>query len=126
MKVINQSGNLLVATGILHNMVGFIMGSDPLIKILQAGVWNSITGHQDKRDMLVWFLYSGFAMIVMGVILQRMIQRKEQHSFSLIGWFTFLSGVAISVLEPISGGWLLIPQGLILMSVKKKESLSTT
>jgi len=59
--------------------VGLILGADLIKKIWQVGIWDSIAGYQDGRETLVWFLYSGLAMMVMGVILGRMIQRNEQH-----------------------------------------------
>lgn len=68
MKAWKYSGQFLIATGIIHNTLGFVMGWDTLTSIIKAGFVNSINSEMD-RNAIFWFLFTGFMMMVLGSLM---------------------------------------------------------
>jgi hypothetical protein len=122
MSFSKNSGNLLIATGVLHNIIGFVMGWNVLADIVKSGFVNSIHEEMD-RNAIFWFLFGGFAMIMLGKLMQDYIKAGS----SLPKWL----GVSLLVLSltgaimmPVSGFWLVIPQALLVLSMQKKRQES--
>lgn len=65
MNISKHSGNLLIATGIFHNVIGVVMGWPVLTEMVSSGFINSINDQMD-RNAIFWFLFSGFMMIILG------------------------------------------------------------
>jgi len=69
MKLSQNSGNLLIGTGVIHNLLGFIMGRETLAQIVSSGFVNSINDQMD-RNAIFWFLFGGFMMMILGKLMQ--------------------------------------------------------
>lgn len=69
MNLSKNSGNLLVATGLVHNIIGFVMGWNVLTEIVRSGFVNSINDQMD-RNAVFWFLFAGFIIIALGKLIQ--------------------------------------------------------
>jgi uncharacterized membrane protein len=114
-----NSGNLLIVTGVLHNIVGFVMGWDVLTAIVRSGFINSINDEMD-RNAIFWFLFGGFVMITLGKLMQDCLDA----GWRLPKWL----GVSLLVLSligcvmmPLSGFWLVIPQALLIISKRRRR-----
>jgi len=116
------SGTLLVCTGILHQIVGFVAGLAVTVdgvernlfsEMVERGVVDAI-GADFARMSWFWFLFTGFALLILGDLARRMENRGAILPASL-GWQLLALGVAGAVLIPASGFWLLIPQGAWIM-----------
>jgi Na+/proline symporter len=77
MNLSRNSGYLLLATGVIHNLLGFIMGKDVVVQILNSGVINSINTEMD-RNAIFWFLFSGFMMMILGKLMQDYIKHLNK------------------------------------------------
>lgn len=123
MKLARYSGWYLLATGIIHNAIGFIMGWEILWDIHRDGWWNTIENAQGidfARSAIIWFLVLGFFWMLMGWLMQAW-QRETQKSLpGTIGWGMLAMGVWVAVMLPASGAWLVILQGLILIMDRRK------
>lgn len=114
-----SAGAMLVAIGLLHQLVGVLFGlgvlspfegapfAAPLLDILRDGVVGAVEPHA-PRMILFWFLMTGFCMILAGWlahVLER--ARALPGSFAVaLGAFSLTGAVLI----PVSGFWLgLIP-----------------
>jgi hypothetical protein len=120
MNLSKNSGNLLIATGIIHNIIGFIMGWNVLTEIVRSGFVNSINNEMD-RNAIFWFLFGGFAMMALGKLMQDCLDAD----WRLPKWL----GVSLLVLSligcmmmPVSGFWLVVPQALLIISTHRKKS----
>ena len=119
MNLSKNTGNLLIATGILHNLVGVIMGWSVLIEIGASGFFNSINNEMD-RNAIFWFLFAGFMMIIMGKLMQHYLEAD----WNLPMWLG-ISLLALSlvgcIMMPVSGFWLVIPQAILIINARKKR-----
>lgn len=114
-------GELLVATGVLHTLVGLRSFRAPLAAIGRDGVVDAVAGAPDRR-LAVWFLLFGFSTMQMGG-LTRWAQHRTGtlpafHRWALLG----ISGLA-ALLMPRSGFWLVLPQAaLALVAARRVET----
>ncbi len=103
------SGRFLIATGILHNIIGVWMGFAILKQIALGGFVNAIDPHFD-RMAIFWFLFSGFAMMMWGQLLFAMTSIPRGFAWSLL-----VLCIVGAVMMPVSGFWLVIPQALYML-----------
>lgn len=119
MNFSKNSGNLLIATGVLHNLIGFVMGWSVLTDIVRSGFINSINEQMD-RNAVFWFLFGGFTMIMLGKLMQDYLEADWQ----LPKWLG-LSLLALSligcIMMPVSGFWLVVPQAILILNTHKKR-----
>ncbi len=123
MQLWRYSGLLLIGTGVIHNMIGIILGWDFLAVMASEGLWNTaeqsvLPGMLHTRAELLWFLMLGFAWIMIGALLHGHIRSQQTPPAKLYGWALFMKGIVIAILLPASGAWLFLPQGLILMTAR--------
>ncbi len=115
---------LLIATGIIHTLVGLLAYAAPLADIGRAGVFNAVGSHAD-RDAAVWFLLSGVLLITLG----QLSRWAQQHTGTLpafLGWTLLGVGAAVAILMPVSG-WPLVAAagGLLLVAARVKGRRDT-
>lgn len=110
------SAYLLIATGIIHNTLGVILGSSSLAAIARSGFFHSVDPHFD-RMAIFWFLFAGFGMMMWGQLILSMRAVPRSFAYSLLA----LCCVG-ALMMPISGFWLVIPQALYML----RHSASTT
>lgn len=117
MRLSKYSGYYLFATGVIHNLIGFIMGWGVLTDIHHDGWWNSVESSQGvhfDRSAILWFLLLGFFWMLMGYLMQLWLNQKQLIPASIGCTFVIL-GLLTGILVPVSGAWLFIPQGLVIV-----------
>ena len=112
------SGIFLIATGILHNLIGFILRWDIFLDIIDSGVWNTIFSHDD-RSSFFWLISSGFFWIVLGHALHYYIKKHNSPVPKIIGWYLLGFAVIVVISMPTTGGWLFFPQAYIILRAKQ-------
>jgi len=121
------SGILLIGTGIIHNLIGFTAGWDILVSIMSDGVWDTIDvpvpdGAEHTRAELLWFLMLGFAWMMVGALFHAKIQTQQRPLAKVWGWVLVFKGALMAVVLPVSGAWLFLPQGMIILFAKRVEN----
>ncbi len=120
------SGWYLLATGIIHNAIGLIMGWDILLGIHREGWWNTVESPQGidfARSAITWFLVLGFFWMMMGWLMQCWQRVTHKPLPGLIGWGMLIMGAWVAILVPASGAWLVIVQGLIVMMDRRRREI---
>lgn len=116
------SGYYLVATGIIHNLIGLMMGWPILLEMANAG-WISSTVVDGQvlmdREAISWFLITGFFWIAFGLTLQKTIEQGFIPPASL-GWNFIIIGTIVAFIMPVSGAYLFVIQGIILLRGTQK------
>lgn len=116
------SGYYLVATGIIHNLIGLMMGWPILLEMANAG-WISSTVVDGQvlmdREAISWFLITGFFWIAFGLTLQKTIEQGFIPPVSL-GWNFIIIGTIVAFIMPVSGAYLFVIQGIILLRGTQK------
>ena len=117
-------GPLLIATGIIHTLVGLLAYAAPLAAIGRAGVFNAVGSHAD-RDAAVWFLLSGVLLITLGQLC-RWTQQQTGTLPAFLGWTLLGVAAATATLMPVSG-WPLVAAagGLLLTAARVKGRRGT-
>lgn len=115
------SGFLLVTTGCLHTLIGVLDGNPLLAAMLGEGLVGTVTASLE-RQLLFWFLVSGAALILMG-LLALGYDRALPASF---GWGLLLLSVVGSLVLGPSGFLLIIPQAIYVLVVayRRKDGQS--
>lgn len=119
MNFSKNSGNLLFATGILHNLIGFIMGWSVLTEIARSGFVNSIHEEMD-RNAIFWFLFGGFMLMILGKLIQHYLEAEWQLP-KWLGLSILILSLTGCVMMPVSGFWLVVPQAVIIILASKKR-----
>ena len=115
-------GKWLIATAIVHALVGVALGGDILIGIVKRGMFNTVPDTDPLTGMVVWFmLFSApFAMLGMAVdTLERAERFPRAFALGLGTAFMALLGV---VLMPVSGFWVVFPPAIGLMLRSKASA----
>ncbi|WP_175573065.1 MULTISPECIES: DUF6463 family protein [Thalassotalea] len=125
MKIMQYSGYYLLATGILHNIIGLSLGWSSLVAMHQDGwFFSTLVNNQMAfdREAISWFLITGCFWMLFGLMLQKALNEGYCPPLSL-GWGFVFIGVIVAVIMPISGAYLFIIQGAILIigTTKRKQ-----
>lgn len=127
------SGQVLMATGVVHQVVGVLIGlglGDELdgrnlfAEITEAGGVASIAPDLGRMT-LFWFLFFGFAMLMLGSLMHH-CERRGQVLPESLGWQMGVLAVAGSLMIPASGFWLIIPQGLWIVREARRRAGTAT
>lgn len=116
----NWIGKFVIGIGTLHTLVGIILLT-PLVEdeLLADGLFNSING-QPKREAFLWFLTSGFFMLIVGGLLNFM-EKNGQTIPSFLGWSLFFTALFVVFFSPISGAWLIfVPAIALILKISNK------
>lgn len=106
-------GKWLIGVGVVHVLFGIVFMHSVLNVLWQEGLFNTING-QPPREMVFWFLVTGFLTVIIGGL----VDRFEKSGLGLprfLAW-SFLALVVVGiVIMPISGIWLLVPPTISLL-----------
>ncbi|KAI8826908.1 uncharacterized protein EV422DRAFT_16842 [Fimicolochytrium jonesii] len=116
-------GATLVLTGVTHILVGLTHPrlGPPLLSMVRSGLFDSITGisldptssgaPQYDRMAAWWFELAGAAMILLGISIRENINVAGYVPRG-VAWGTLGVGVIGALVQPLSGCWTLIAQGI--------------
>jgi hypothetical protein len=112
------AGPIVLAIGILHTLVGLLIGASPLADIFRAGYIGAVDGHFDRMAIL-WFLMFGFVLMLLGEAFRGMEQSPEGVPPRL-GWLLGAICIAGAAAMPVSGFWLgLIPSVIVVRARRR-------
>jgi len=114
------SGIFLIATGILHSVVGIIAMGNYLWAILKDGLLNAV-GEDVNRNLAFWFLICGIFIIIFGQVLHIYIKKEQKPAPVTLGYWLLGLSVIGCIIAPATGFWLFIPQALIILFAKTQR-----
>lgn len=112
---------LLVGIGLLHSVVGILMGAATLRDMLKVGLWGSMTRSRagpPSPSYLLWFLLTGFFMILLGHLglwIERSLKRPLPAFFGVE--FLIISAALLVVHGGAAPGWIFVGAGLWVVLV---------
>ena len=112
-------GPAIMATAVLHTIVGFIFASQPLMDVVNAGVFNAVDPHFD-RMAAIWFLLFGVMLFLLGMFVQWALQTTGTLPAS-VGWVFLLMCIVGAILMPASGFWLGIIEAVIMLKISYEQ-----
>lgn len=111
---------LVLLAAAVHVCVGVVASFPEWQGILADGLWDTVANDDDARMTALWFMVSGIAFFGIGFLSRRMLSISGRTSTE-IGWIMLATGIPVSVMEPISGGWLLIVIGVLAVAAARRE-----
>jgi hypothetical protein len=116
-------GPLLIATGVLHLLVGLMFYVRPLTAIARDGFFNAVTpdlaAPAFDRDAAFWFMFFGVMILILGALMH-WSQARIGSLPAFLGWALLSLGVAGVILMPLSGFWLVLPQAVLVLAVARR------
>jgi len=111
--VITWIGPLIVATGVLHMVVGVLLFRAPLAAIFRDGFVGSV-GRDPTRGLAFWFMLFGPVLAAIGWIVQHALAVGDGAVLTVVGWTLLVTGVIGAAAIPVSGFWIVIVLSLSL------------
>ncbi len=106
-------GTLLRLTGLLHQAVGLLVAGDLVVAALRDGYVGAFEVDA-QRAVMFWYFVSGFFMLFAGRALAEI--ERERPLPAGLGWWLLGIGVLGGLAIPLSGFWLAVPQGLLVLA----------
>jgi hypothetical protein len=107
----------MISTAALHTVVGLIFAYGPLMKIINAGLFNSVDPYYDRMSAF-WYMSFGVLLFFIGILESWGIRETGTLPASL-GWGLLIFGIIGVILMPISGFWLVLPQSYMILRAAK-------
>ena len=125
-RLSRHTGPVLVGVGAIHIAVFTILGFPAVVEILQAGVFNAIG--DDFGRGLFWYggWFAGALMILLGLVLTSWVRTTERPIPRYFGVFVVVMGAVLMVLQPASGGFLVVITGAIALCRPPRTEQSPT
>ncbi len=98
-------GRSVIVIGMVHSVFGFIAFRDILVELGKELLLNSVDGQPD-REAAFWFLFTGFALLIMGGLIHWVEQRQLTLPLFLKWSFLVITLLGCFIM-PKSGFWLL-------------------
>ena len=114
------SGPLLMATGVLHLLAGFVFYPEPLAAIMQDGFFNAVElnpAQFDREAAFWWMVFGGMLLIFGGLV--HWAQARTGTLPAFLGWALLALGVVGVSLMPASGFWLTFPQAALVFAAAR-------
>ncbi len=98
-------GKSLLVIGLLHSIFGFVVFRGVLGDLVRDGLFNTIDMQAD-RNAAFWFLFGGFALLIIGGLVD-WAERTKLALPPFLTWSFLVLTSAGCVIMPKSGFWLL-------------------
>ncbi len=116
-------GQLLMATGVLHLVSGFVFYPGPLFAIAGDGFLNAVEPDVAfstfDREAAFWYMIFGVMLLMLGG-LTHWAQAQTGTLPAFLGWSLLALGVVGVILMPASGFWLALPQAVLMLAVARR------
>ena len=111
-------GKCLIIIGIIHSIFGFIVFHSIIADLAREMLFNSVD-RQPDRNAAFWFLFTGFALIIIGGLID-WAERKYGELPSFLKWSFLAITIVGCFIMPKSGFWLLFIPTIGLLLRKNK------
>jgi Protein of unknown function (DUF2867)/Family of unknown function (DUF6463) len=110
-----RSGSLLIATGVLHELVGAFLYREELAEIGRAGVFGAVDSDRGPLAAALWFLIAGVGIILLGALFRWVETDLDRPVPARAGWCLAVLGALVVVPMPASGGWVFFPLAMLIV-----------
>ncbi|REE99132.1 DUF6463 family protein [Thermomonospora umbrina] len=109
---------LTIACAVVHTVYAFAVMPGTWGDIVRAGVFDGIEG-DPEREAALWFLFAGIGFFAIGTLTQVVLRSTGRVPLQIAGYLLLL-GVPMSIVEPASGGWLLMGLGVLALVAHRR------
>jgi uncharacterized membrane protein len=121
-------GVFFVLTAVGHAVIGLAIFRDPLAAIVRDGFVNGVEPALLERGLLpyfdreaaFWFMLYAPILLLIGFVTRRALELGDAVMLRLVGWTLLVMGGAGALAMPISGFWIvLLLGGLVLRAARR-------
>ncbi|KAB2352671.1 DUF6463 family protein [Actinomadura rudentiformis] len=114
---------LIIGIAIIHTVYAFVALAGTWGDIVQDGVVNSVSG-DPEREAALWFFYAGIGFMAIGTFAHRAIRTTGRLPLQ-VGVYLLLIGGTMVVIQPASGGFLVLVAGLLALAAARLTPADT-
>ena len=124
-------GEAVIATGVLHNLLGGYLYRRQLAGMARDGLFNSAsdavlgTVDGERRHTAFWFLMAGLAFITIGASIRRGAATGERIAPRLGPGMTVMGALGAASM-PVSGFWLLLAEGVTATVLRRRSARTSS
>src|SRR5206468_1204151 len=116
-------------TAVAHALVGLAIFHDPLLTIARDGFVNGVepqllarglSPHFD-RQAAFWFMLYAPILLMIGLVTGRAVEKQDAVVLRLVGWTMLFTGGAGVLALPISGFWILLVLGGLVLRAARRD-----
>lgn len=124
--MLRVAGYWLIATSIVHVVVGLLVFTEPLAKIASDGWFNTVAPdpfnpYFDREDAF-WFMMATPSIFTVGQLCF-WSQARQITLPAFLGWTMLATATVGCFIEPISGFWLLIPPSFLILVASRQAKI---
>ena len=118
-------GRWIVAVGVLHSALGVVVFRSTLGAMAAEGLWDSM-GQDRGRQLGVWFLTGGFALLLTGTLVDA-LEREGRDVPRVFAWGLLAVAMGGIVVSPRSGFLSLLPPaiGAVMRTRARRRATSS-
>ena len=94
----------MVVIGVLHTLAGLLTFHSSLWAIAREGFVNTVAGQAPERSTTLWFMLTGFGLLLIGGLTDE-LERRGEPLPAFLRWSLLAIGVGVAVILPVSGAW---------------------
>jgi len=117
------AGRWLMAAAVIHILLGVWFGRSALASLAEEGFFNTVDPHKD-RQLVFWFIFAGLALLLLGHLMC-WAAAAGRCLPAVLGWELLAVAVVGGVLMPVSGWFLIMVPGILIVVASKKSKCST-
>jgi len=110
-----HTGKIMTGIGVFHVLIFIALLPQAGMDIIRAGVFNTI-GTNVERGLL-WYggCFAGVLMILVGLLMTSWTRTTGRPVPRYFAVALVVAGVVLVVLDPVSGGWLILILGTLAL-----------
>ncbi len=112
------AGWILMAIGTIHVAFFLWLGRGPLLAVAQDGFVKALYPHHDRLEIF-WSLCFGVMAVFLGQLIS-WTEARRMRTPAWLGWELLGLGVIGAVLMPVSGWWVIILIGVLIVAGSRR------
>ncbi|MBA3645245.1 MAG: hypothetical protein H0W63_03635 [Gemmatimonadaceae bacterium] len=97
----------VIAVGLIHLFLGFLLFRNELRDIVAAGLVNSLGDREPHRYLAFWFTFAGIVTVLLGYLIDWVEHVVRRPLPAGVGWSLLAMAIVGAAMSPVSGFWLL-------------------
>ncbi|EQD86273.1 hypothetical protein N599_10655 [Saccharopolyspora erythraea D] len=109
---------LLIGIAVVHVAVGLLL-PNTWDEIAREGFVNTVQFGDHQRGLNLWFMITGLSWLGWGLLAAWVVRETGRLPASL-GWSLIGISVPMCLIEPITGGWLVLALGAVALRASRQ------
>lgn len=109
---------LIYGIATIHTVFAFVAMPEPWLDIAREGFVNTVEPDAERESVL-WFFYAGIGFFAIGSYARQAARLTGRIPWQIPAYLLGIGGTMV-ILEPVSGGWLLLVVVVLAVIASRK------